>query len=361
MRRARQNRQVFSRRGGPLWPPARPGRPRGGAPTVWRALLALALLGAAGANAVPAGAPAPPPRLDVALAQGRITVGDRIEALLTLRVSAAELAGEPRFPTWSQGWGEVEVLEKGQPAKISASGDVAVYRQRLVLAAWQPGRVALPPVAVAVPLRAATVQAMSPANLALTVAAVLPPQKEGEKEPLPKPPAPARPLPLGAPLLGTAAALAAVCLGLGLLLWRRDRRRAKGEKAVPALAPLAELLSGLDRLAGERSAVALHTRLSLALRTYLGRALRFPAAESTTSEIHRRLAARVPAPLVRRTVEVLRACDLVKFARQEVGEERSRERLAAAREIGRDFETYLAPPPALPAAGETPAPLEKAG
>jgi hypothetical protein len=55
---------------------------------------------------------------------------------------------------------------------------------------------------------------------------------------------------------------------------------------------------------------------------------------------------------------VLRACDLVKFARQEVGEERSRERLAAAREIGRDFETYLAPPPAVT---ETPAPLEKAG
>jgi hypothetical protein len=99
--------------------------------------------------------------------------------------------------------------------------------------------------------------------------------------------------------------------------------------------------------------------LSLALRTYLGRTLAFPAAESTTSEIQRRLLARqLPAALVRRTVELLRACDLVKFARQEVGEATAVERLGAAREVGGAFERLLAPPPAAPADIE---PLEKAG
>jgi hypothetical protein len=123
---------------------------------------------------------------------------------------------------------------------------------------------------------------------------------------------------------------------------------------------LDELLAGLAGLSGESSAVRLHTRLSLALRHYLGRTLRFPAEESTTSEVHRQLVSRhLPAPLVRRTVELLRGCDLVKFARQEVGAERSRERLEAAQAIGGDLETYLAPPP-LPANAE-PVRLEKAG
>jgi hypothetical protein len=291
----------------------------------------------------------------VAIAQGKATVGDRIEALLTLRVPSAELAGEPRFPTWTENWGEAEVLEKGLPAKISDAGGTAVYRQRLVVTGWKPGSITLPPVAVAVPLRAATVQAESPPGLAFTVASVLPPKKDGDKDPALKPPAPPRSLPLGAPFGWSALLLAVACLGLGYLLWRRAQRKTE-QPAVPALPPLAEFLSGLDQLAAEPSAVRLHTRLSLALRTYLGRTLAFPAAESTTSEIHRQLLARrLPAALVRRTVELLRACDLVKFARQEVEESRSQERLGAAREIGGELDRHLAPP------AETAAPLEKVG
>jgi hypothetical protein len=330
------------------------------------ALAVLAGLGAAAglaaqapaASAASAGVPAL--HLDVSLAQGRATVGDRIEVLLTLRVPAAELAGEPRFPAWAQSWGDAEVVEKGPAARISESGGTAVYRQRIALAAWHPGRVPLPPIAAAVPLKSATVQAASPGNLALTIASVLPPKKEGEKDPAPKPAALPKALPLGAPFGWSALALAAACLGVGYLLWRRSRKAAAAAP-VPALAPLDELLAGLDRLAGE-PAVRLHTRLSLALRTYLGRTLAFPAAESTTSEIHRRLLARqLPAPLVRRTFELLRACDLVKFARQEVGETVSRERLDAVREIGREFESHLAPPPATADDIADIEPLQRAG
>jgi hypothetical protein len=290
--------------------------------------------------------PAPPAfHLDVALAQGQATVGDRIEALLTLRLPTAQLAGEPRFPTWTEGWGEAEVVEKAEPAKISEAGGTAVYRQRIVLTAWKPGRLILPPVAAAVPLRGSTVQAPSLGNLTLTIASVLPPRKEGEKDPAPKPEAPPRPLPFGAPFGWSTLALAAACGGLVYLLWRRSRKR-EATVAVPVLAPLAELLAGLDRLGGEPS-VRLHTRLSFALRTYLGRTLDFPATESTTSEIHRRLLARqLPAALIRRTFELLRACDLVKFARQEVSDTVSRERLGTAREIGGELSGYLAPVPA---------------
>jgi hypothetical protein len=250
------------------------------------------------------------------------------------------------------------VVEKGEPARISEAGGTVVWRQRIAVTAWHPGRVPLPPVAVAVPLKSATVQAASPANLALAVSPTLPPTKQGEKDPAPKPDAPPRLLPWGAPFGWSTLALSLACLGVAYLLWRRERQTGTAAAPVPVLAPFEELLAGLDRLAGEGSAVVLHTRLSLALRSYLGRTLAFPATESTTSEIQRRLLLRqLPSALVRRTIELLRACDLVKFARQEVGDTVSRDRLGAARQLGRDFESYLAPPPA---AAET-EPLEKAG
>ena len=322
----------------------------------WGIFALLALMAGAALAAPPPPPPASAVHLDVAVAPGKATVGDHVEVVLTLRAPAAELAGEPRFPVWGQEWGEAEVTEKEEPARISEAGGTVVWRQRIALTAWHPGKVSLPPVAVAVPLKSATVQAASPANLALAVSPTLPPTKQGEKDPPRKPDAPPRLLPWGAPFGWSTLALSLACLGVAYLLWRRERQTETAAAPVPALAPFEELLAGLDRLAGEGSAVVLHTRLSLALRSYLGRTLAFPAAESTTSEIQRRLILRqLPSALVRRTIELLRACDLVKFARQEVGDTVSRERLGAVRELGRDFESYLAPPPGIEE------PLEKAG
>lgn len=291
------------------------------------------------------------PQVEVALSpQGELTVGDRVEAVLTLRVDPAALDGDPRFPVWGPGWGNAEVLEKSAPERVEGG---AVWRQRLVLAAFRTGKVELPPVEVAVPLRDRTVQARTPEVLALTVRSVLP---AGEEEPAPKPPAPPRQLPIGAAFWWTLGISSLLLALLGGLLWRQRRAQAAVEEAArPALPPFDELLGELDRMADEPSVVRLHTRLSLALRSYLGRSLDFPAAESTTSEIHRSLLARrMPGTLVRQTVELLRACDLVKFARQEVGEDRARERLAAARQVGREIETWARPvePVDLPASHE---------
>ena len=53
------------------------------------------------------------PRVTVTLNPQQPTVGDRVEAVLTLTVPTAELAADPRFPAWSGRWGEAEVLLEG--------------------------------------------------------------------------------------------------------------------------------------------------------------------------------------------------------------------------------------------------------
>jgi hypothetical protein len=288
--------------------------------------------------------PAQSPRLEVSLApRGEVTVGDPVEAILTLQTPAVSLAGDPRFPVWGASWGDAEILEKGEPRKVGEAGGTATWRQRIVIAAYRTGKVELPPVAVAVPQKDRTLQAQTPAGLGLAVRSVLPP---GEKDPQPRPPAALRPLPVGAPFWWTLAGLSLLSALLGRALWDQHRRRQAAVVAMqPALPPFEELVAALEGLAAEPSMLRLHTRLSLALRRYLGRALGVPAPESTTSEVQRLLAGRrLPPPLVRQTVELLRACDLVKFARQEVGEERGRERAAAARKIGGEIQRRVQPP-----------------
>jgi len=310
------------------------------------------ILGSLLLTAAPALAQAPP--VTVTLTPAGPTVGDHVRAIITLRARTADLAAEPRFPVWGKSWGEAEVLGKGEPAKVSEQGGIATWEQRVEIAAYKPGAVPLPPVAIALPLKSGTIQATTPAGLALTVRSVLPP---GEAKDLqPKPPAPPRSLPFGSRFWWTMAALGAACLAAAAILWRR--RSGKAATAAPALPPLAELMAELERLRAEPSMLALHTRLSFALRRYLGRRLPFPAVESTTSDVQRQLVSRrMPAPLTRQTVELLRACDLVKFARQEVGETLGRDRAEAARRLARDWEAHFAPPPPV----ETPEPLEAAG
>jgi hypothetical protein len=276
-------------------------------------------------------------------------VGDPVEAVLTLQTPAASLAGDPRFPVWGASWGDAEILEKGEPRKVGEAGGTATWRQRIVIAAFRTGKVDLPPVAVAVPQKDRTLQAQTPAGLGLAVRSVLPP---GEKDPKPRPPAALRPLPVGAPFWWTLAGLSLLSALLVRALWDQHRRRqTAAADARPALPPFEELVAALDGLDAEPSMLRLHTRLSLALRRYLGRALAVPAPESTTSEVQRLLAGRrLPPSLVRQTVELLRACDLVKFARQEVGEERGRERAAVARKIGGEIQRRVQPPAPVEAA-----------
>jgi hypothetical protein len=286
------------------------------------------------------------PPVAVTLTPPSPTVGDRVQATLTVRVPTAGLAADPRFPAWGKTWGEAEVVGGSRPVKLSEQGGTAVWEQKITLAAFKTGNVPLPPVPVAIPYKTGTVQAQTPAGLALAVRSVIP---AGEKEPSPRPPAPPRSLSLGPRFWWTLAGLVAACLGAAALLWLQQRRKRGAPGARPARPPFEELAAEIDRLRGESSMLALHTGVSFALRRYLGRRLPFPAVESTTSDIQRQLLSRrMPGPLVRQTVELLRVCDLVKFARQDVGETQGRERAEAARRLGEEWESHLAPVTAEP-------------
>jgi hypothetical protein len=290
--------------------------------------------------------------VQVTLSRHQPTVGDRIVATITLQVEPGSLVAEPRFPTWKATWGEAEVVEQARPEKVSET----TWRQGLVLAAFRTGQVPLPPVQIAVPLRDRTVQVSTPAGLSLDVRSVLP---KGEKKPRPKPERPPVPLPVGEAFWWTLGAMSLACAVLGLLLLRQRRNREEPEAEQPALAPFEELAVALDRLAGEGSAVRLHTLLSLAFRRYLARTLAFPAEERTTSEIHRLLlSGRLPAPMVRQAVELLRSCDLVKFARLEVDEDLSRQRIDTVRRIAGSIEERMEE---RLRAVTPPIPLERAG
>jgi hypothetical protein len=325
----RRRRRVTARTGKPGAAPLRAAR---------ASLLILASWPAF--SVVSAAAATPSLSVSVALPGAALTVGERAEAVITLRAPAGLLAAEPRFPVWRDAWGDAEVREHGEPRRTAGPDGTATFSQRLVLTAFQPGKVELPRLPIAVPLRSGTVQAWTPDHLALTVRSVLP---AGAKDLRPRPPTPLRRLPLGAPFFAALAALIALAAAGSWLLWRRRRRRLAGAAPAAArlLAPYAELLAALDRLEADASRLdriggepaprrepsdldrsgreplllAMHTGLSQAFRRYLGRTFAFPAPESTTSEIQRRLIARGwPSPQVRTAVELLRACDLVKFA-----------------------------------------------
>lgn len=280
--------------------------------------------------------------LRVELEPREATVGDRVRATLVLASAPGELAGEPRFPAWEKTWGEVEIVEAGAPASVAGE-----TRQSLVLAAFRTGELALPAMTVALPGGGVL---STPADLALHVRSVLP---EGEAEPQPKPPLPPRMLPWGERFWWTLGAALALCLALAAaLLWRRRAAAPLAREGASTLAPLAELEAELARLAtqtGRLSFERTHTALSLALRRYFGRALDFPAPESTTSEIQRQLRGRrLPGDLAQRATRLLRDCDGVKFARGDATAAEIAARLGEARAIGVAVDAHLHPAPAPP-------------
>lgn len=317
------------------------GRERGRAQQPRILLLAAGLVLLA---ALPAGAA----ELAVELSPPSITVGDRVEVVLTLATgpgdaaALADPARAPRFPIWGDTWGPAEILEIG-PVERLAQG----FRQRLVVTGFRPGAVALPPRFVDLPGGGETVQLTTPADLGFTVASVLPPEEAGAGALAPRPPAAPRQLPLGSAFWWTLAAGTALAAGALALAWLASRP-ADRAAAAPHLSPLAELEAALGAAAREPGPEAAHVLLSLALRRYLGRAFGFPAAESTTSEIRRELRSRRAPDAVATGVDhVLRSCDQVKFARRASLAATLAARIDLAREVGRETERHLAPPAAL--------------
>ncbi|HXT52622.1 MAG TPA: hypothetical protein VN811_16400 [Thermoanaerobaculia bacterium] len=280
------------------------------------------------------------------LAPTEITVGDRVRVELEVTLPPGESWGPPAVDARLRQWGGAEVLAVQRPQALP--GPPARYRLDLLVTAFRPGKVTLPPIPVLVaplrqedpsppPLRLAT------PPLQLTVRSVLP----AEGQPTPQPPTPPQPVPIGQAFWWTSGGLALACLAAaGLLLWRRRGLVAVAPPA-PPLPPMARFLNDLAALAKEPSVEQVHTGISMALRHLLAALLAFPAAERTTTEIDRELrGGRLESATRRRLLELLRRCDEVKFARRPATRLEAAERLASARQIGEDVGRELAPAPA---------------
>ena len=279
-------------------------------------------------------------RLAVELDPPEITVGDRVAAKITLVWSGPAPPTEPRFPSWQESWGTAEVLEVGGVAAVADHGGRRIYRQTVILTAFEVGAVRLPPISVEVPLDAGKRTIALAGENGFVVRSVLP---ENALELGPRAAAPLRAPDADRRVPLTLGALAAGCLLLAWHLRRRLRRAVAGPAAEPRLQPLEELLANLRQL-DTAAAEPTHTALSLGLRRYLGRRLGFAAAESTTSEIRRRLRRTpIPSEVARGTVHLLGDCDRVKFARQQIDPLSTEGRLQRVRALARAVEASLTP------------------
>lgn len=277
------------------------------------------------------------PSLEVAVEPATATVGDLVSVTLTLRGAPDDPARIPRFPDWSHGWGALEVREASPPERTAAP-EGPVWTQRLVLTAFRTGTLKLPPVAVAIPGEP-PIGVAAPADLALEIRSVLPEDPtEWERQP------PAPPVPLAVPVAfwWLASALALGALGAAFAAARRARRRTTLRSST--LSPWEELTGTIGAL-DPADARAADAALSLALRRYLGRSFAMPAAQSSTSELARRLGRHgLPPELVRRIVKLLRDVDQVKFALATASGDRVALRRNEVREIARAIEQHLHPP-----------------
>lgn len=313
-----------------------------------RTLSAAILLATLAALAAPAAAAAADdgvtPRLAVSLAPATVTVGDPITVTASLELPRP---GAPAsLEVAESGRGEVQRLDEPRLER-TPSGDGERLTWTFRVAAFRPGRFELAPPVVRLGADP-SLEIPVDSRLRIEVRSVL----EGADDTAPAPSAAPRPMPLGAAPWWTLAALAAAVVAAGIALARRPPPAAP-PPPVPALPPFVELERALAALGGT-GAGAGHASLSRALRRYLGRALAFPALESTTAEIAHRLGRRgaVDPGHVRRIRRLLGECDGVKFARRPADEGELEARRQEALAIAREIEHALVPsaPPGPPGA-----------
>lgn len=212
------------------------------------------------------------------------------------------------------------------------------------LSAWRPGAVELERVEVRIegPVGAEGVEVALPR---VTVASVLPDDAPGLD---PRPPKDV----LGAsrrlwPLLLLALLVGAVAMG-GVVYWRSRRERPRPAVAETfAPAPRERTLAQLDEAlelglieAGEYK--AFYSRVTGALRGYLEALDAAWGAELTTTELTARTDAMLEAQAAEALRRLLRAGDMVKFAKREPTRDEARDDWAAARRWVASFDW---PPP----------------
>lgn len=278
--------------------------------------------------------------LEVAVTPRQLTLGDRAEVTLSVRLPDDLPGNAVSLPEWSSALGSAEILEVGPAEIVTLKNGQRVLRQTLGIAFFEVGGAVIPSISIEV-ATATGPRTLSSDEVEVDVVSVLP---QGEAEPAIKPPAPPQRLAFGERFWWAFGALLVTCgFALGLLITQNRRQNPEfGGRA--RLSPREELDQALSILRSQSDVLALHAGVSITARRYLGRVFDFPAPESTTSEIHQRLRQRhLDADLVRQTHRLLASCDMVKFARRAVELEQGRERVAEVESIADATESWLHP------------------
>lgn len=271
------------------------------------------LLAAAGWAQEPADTEIPEATVRVDLEPTQITVGDPVRVRLLVEWPAGAPDIDPRFPAWQPTWGTAEILSREDVVRERGSDGRTIFRQDLTVTAFEIGEVDLPAMTIAIPFADETREAKTPDDLRFEVTSVLP---EGEEKPSAREMAALERLPLGAPFWWTTAVLSVLVVLLALLVARHHPEAFGGLLAAPRLPPFDELRKRLGGIDPSASSERIHTGLSLALRTYLGRATGLMAVERTTSEIQRAVRrgdGDLGPDLGRRVITLLQRCDEAKF------------------------------------------------
>jgi hypothetical protein len=301
----------------------------------------LLLLAAAGG----ALAALPPSSVTLTLAPDDVTVGDRIEARLTLLLpTGARLLTDELGPRL----GAFEVLEQGWNESVDASGGGTTrWTWSADLACFRPGEHELPPLRLEYRAAGAAPIALETRPRRLTVRSVLQPGEVADGR-IPE-------LADNRPQVGLipdysglrhAAGLLALLLVLAALfylLWRRHlARRAPARssdsdfrRTPPHLWALEELRRISERRLLERGELDRYfEELARVIKLYLGGRYRVDLLERTSGELPEVLAqARAPGEAIAETSSLLALADCVKFAAERPSVVLCRETMDAARRI----------------------------
>ena len=234
---------------------------------------------------------APTPSLEVAVSPQELTVGDRAQVRLVLRLPESTPTGAVSWPEWETSLGGAEILDIGPVEAETAESGGRLVTQTLDVVFFEVGKAVIPAIGVGVDEPSGQAAYTSqPVHIA--VLSVLP---EGEADPQAKPPAPPRKLALGERFWLTAGSLAATCaLALALLLLQTRRLEAPSATR-SMLSPRQELDQSLQTLGSEADAAVVFTGASMSARRYLGT----HAGLSCAGEHHQRDPSRLGAALAR--------------------------------------------------------------